>query len=413
MDKVKVWATANLNLRSSPSIDARNPKSNIVVQVPEGAELELVEGIPPIKEGQYEFTAVLYRNPLATKNTLANRIGWAATLFLRESAPPPPPPPPPPPTSKRIFGLHYYYLTTPYYPEYDYFWRMVKEKLVSTVVVVNELGVANQLAEMGVPNVVLRLGVTGDDPDPNTNLPIPKTPPNLLPPFTGTLNDFKLGQEWFQANWAIGADKADPRVILQIGNEWQIREDIPECDNHFWRGAIAEADRANRILAVFNDSVGTPDIDPVQGGYKSKVWEARRGAIMATLVDGANQTRRPDRRHVISYHAYSKEGPYKATDPDAWNWWAGRLHLVFGSPDSLYPTLRPRILYTEYGSFDASVPKMPGGIKDVIDDIRVSLEKPDPLTDGFAYWTLGDWKESNIRAGMPQIYDLVKSHYSK
>ncbi len=243
---------------------------------------------------------------------------------------------------------------------------------VGLVVILNNFTLANHFAERGF-RTVFRVVDTGHDP---------------MPELTGNPTiDRQRGYDWFyNGKTAAGGvlwhrnRECRKDVILQVINEWQHPLDGP-----FTEGLIHAADDAGYRLVSFNDAVGSvPLFRMPDGTWDSPQWKQRTEALRLHIYYKDGSRRPTNRQHYVGYHGYGRVGNYPASDTDQRDWFAGRIF-------NLYTTTpyRPRLLFTEYGPFDA----MFMGVERTLQDIQESerwLRQYD-FVDGFAYWTLGVW----------------------
>lgn len=307
-------------------------------------------------------------------------LGWCASQFLRPDSPQR--------GRRSTFGLHYY----PYGADLNGLYSLAEQGLLVGVTVVNDYTVANRLVGLGVPYVVYRAGVDGTE---------------YAPEITGTEKDIEIGLNWFfHPRYWTDNQRTDPRVILQVGNEFGLNEELPNYDAYFWEGVIQAADSVGRRVCIFNDFCGTPKMWFDQGRYHSPAWMKRTRALRACLYDQSGRLRTEP--HFVGIHAYSRPGPKLASDPHEWEWGAGYFVGLY----STVPQYQPPILLTEYGSHDADVTAMPEGLQSVVKDIRDSLPILEryPTVKAFMYWTLGQWRKSSIDAALPQIAGVVRAY---
>mgnify|MGYP005856132017 CR=1 FL=1 len=354
-----------LNLRSSPRI-----AQNVSRTLPKGTRVISLQ--QRHIANNYEWLLVLLED---------YTVGWVAlrSEFLQaESAA----------AVRNTFGLHYY----PYGADPSALLDAAGQGLLQMVTVVNDVDVAERALAKGVPYVVLRVGVSENEP---------------VPPISGTQADYQIGWDWFFSErlWQP-VQHANPRLILQLHNESNFNENLPAFDNFFTLGCIAAADSVGRRLAVFNDAVGNPHMWYEDGRYHSTTWLKRTDALRACLYTASGSRRAVGQQHFVSYHAYSRPGAHRASELTAREWYAGRFEGLY----SVVPQFQPPLLLTEYGSYDASVPAM-GGYAAVAQDVKDSMLwlQNVPNVVAFAYWTIGQWQDSAIDNGLPLILSTVRS----
>ncbi|MDL1924310.1 hypothetical protein FBQ95_17030 [Chloroflexi bacterium CFX3] len=358
--------TDSLRLRLEP-----NTNSTVLKVLPVGTRLQ---ELPIATESANNLTWQAVYLPSA------KLMGWCATRWLRPGQPTPQP-------KRSTFGLHYY----PYGgADIGALYALAGEGLLRGVTVVNDYNVANNLVDLNVPYVVFRAGVDSTE---------------YRPTLTGTSSDVDIGKAWFyHSRYWVDNQKTDPRVILQVGNEFGLDESLPMYDNYFWEGVLQAADAEGRIMCIFNDFCGTPKMWFDRDGYHSPVWQKRERVLRACLVDQAgNQRTKP---HFVGIHAYSKPGPNLASDPVEWEWGAGYWRGLY----STTPQYQPPLLLTEYGSHDADVERMPEGLQSVVKDVADSLPllAGYPVVKAFMYWTMGGWNKSKIDAALPALRLVVR-----
>jgi hypothetical protein len=123
---------------------------------------------------------------------------------------------------------------------------------------------------------------------------------------------------------------ADPRVIIQCGNE----ANVPHDTDH-WLKQMRDAEADGRKVVIFNDSVGATE---------DAQWLERLPALIHARDHG----------HFIGLHAYgdvTKGGSIYCpmidpAQPEAYRWFFGRFEHLY----SLIPDVQPPLILTEAGA---------------------------------------------------------------
>lgn len=226
--------------------------------------------------------------------------------------------------------------------------RLAETGALAGVTVINDVGLANALVDK-VRYVVLRMAWSDHDPT------------------TIHENSEADGRRQFvEPRFWWSYAQADPRVILQYGNEENIF-----ADDKFYIGLMKEAEAHGRKVCIFNDSVGTTE------DYH---WQWRTDALIYAADHG----------HYVGLHAYgyTKDGKYHPLvawdNPGDWRWYGGRWkHLYDTMPD-----VQPKLILTEAGagSFQQSA-----GAENWRRDVAAMDEfvKSVHYLCSFNWWTMG------------------------
>jgi hypothetical protein len=216
--------------------------------------------------------------------------------------------------------------------------------------IINNGDLANRLVGK-VPYVVLRKVWTDHDPP------------------TATVNDQAAGYALFKSDrfWRSCYEMADPRVILQYGNEENYFS-----DGEFYIGLMKAAAANGRKVVIFNDSVGTTE---------DEHWLSRASALRYAAQHG----------HYVGMHAYGRIDadyhPLTALDnSDDWRWYGGRWEHLY----SLMPDVQPPLILTEVGPGKSQVQREMG--IEAWNTDRAEMERRAaalPYLKMYAWWTAG------------------------
>lgn len=156
---------------------------------------------------------------------------------------------------------------------------------------------------------------------------------------------------------------ADPRVIVQCGNEANVLHDTDH-----WLKQMHDADADGRKVIIFNDSVGATE---------DAAWLERRPALEYAR----------DHQHFIGLHAYgdvTKGGKIYCpmTDMSGWRWFGGRWQHLFG----LMPDVQPNLILSECGAggFQRNCGDAETWLKDV--QTMNNIARIYPFLKSFNWW---------------------------
>lgn len=291
--------TANLRLRSAPGSE----HSTLAV-LPNGQVVTIYDGVE-------------YTGPDRTWSYVTGPgLGWVAREFLTTGSAPPPPPP-----VSRRFGLHIHQGSPNEGAVKAQIMSMAQAGKLAGVTVINDWQFANALCPF-VPYTVLRRVEGAFDPGP---------------PYTGGPGDIETGRVYFTNDFHWGMyQHADPRVILQYGNENNLSH-----DGWLYQGLMSAANDHGRKVVIFNDSVGATELTfDSQDRPHSEQWARRRDAMVYAIQHG----------HFVGMHTYGQIDaffhPVSASDsPGAWRWYGGRFKYLYDT----MPDVQPPLLLTEKG----------------------------------------------------------------
>lgn len=370
------------------------------VVYPQGTSVEVIDS-PPIPSGDYLWVQVVGPNGLsgfmAQKDTVTGEVYLAPTPYR----------------AKTTYGFHVLeYSDTGRYE--TFLMKLHSIGKLSLVTIINDTGLANRLADAGVPYVVHRTMTDGREG---------------MPQFSGTESDIQIGRDAVDGKFGNNQlNTLHKNVVIQLyGNNEANRANDP----YFYYGAAQRLDDYGFKGAFFTDPDGNPDMtrNP-DGSANCPVFKRRyESGVLAYMKTNG---------HYYAYHGYGAGGqpsqtgnepgsaiwPDGTRDNEQWYWYGGRVETA------LYPTVpenhRPMILKTEAGTYQADFPKANAYISDwmfrktnksyniplVVTDM-LGYEKrhtETPYVKGFAYWTLGyfgEWAHSDIASAIDMLYDSI------
>lgn len=347
--------------------------------------------------------------------------GYVADQYLSLERPKVDPPPEPPPSAGVRFGVFIHEGSPDPATAHGHTLDMARNGDLRAVAVVNNKGLANEFARLGVPYVIWRPVSGINDRMPDTH---------------GDERDVAVGHDYLDIASYEGLDR---RVYIQpFGTNEQNRRN----DGYLWLGIFKRFIETGWLCAAFPDGVGNPgdfrEATPDSNRYLSEAWDLRvaSGAMKLGKQYGFLNT----------YHGYGRMEPvfspagdivgWKETadpasalwfdangniikrDDAAWFWFGGRALSVYyaikpdGSP--LIPEhSRMKIVSGEYRSSDAIY----RNAQEIIDDVRGCdiRTKNDPYFEAVCVWCVGGdgggarpnglygFAYSTMDAGLPEM----------
>lgn len=285
---------------------------------------------------------------------------------------------------------------------------------LTCAVVINDIGIANSLVNLGVKYVVFRpvLGVGDNHPAP-----------------FGDVRDILRGKaQWYNDHNINAHNQLDPAVYLQL----QGHNEMNYLNDGYWYLGVQQGAPPRRRIALFGDGVGNPsDLRrDNQGHAVSEAWSLRVSSGCMRLG--------VERGDLACLHEYGRMIPVvsptgqivgmKETDdpgsaiwPDghrddgAYMWFGGRHNMVWR--DIVPVESRMKILIGECGPSDA-VYRGPGVLLSDMKGYTIRY-RDDPYVVGFAYWTIGrggggtpgspgDFTYSAFDSALPDILNWLK-----
>lgn len=322
--------------------------------------------------------------------------GYIADQFLSLERPKVDAPPEPPPSAGRsVFGIFIHEGSPDPATAHSITLDIAREGGLRAVAIVNNKGLANEFARLGVPYVIWRPVSGINDRMPDTH---------------GDERDVAVGHDYLDIASYEGLDR---RVYIQpFGTNEQNRRN----DGYLWLGIFRRFVETGWLCAAFPDGVGNPgdfrESAPGSNRYLSEAWDLR-------VLSGAMKL---GKQHgfLNTYHGYGKMEPvispggdivgWKETadpasalwfgpdgkivkrDDAAWFWFGGRALSVYYAikPDGnpLVPEhSRMKIVSGEYRSSDAIY----RNAQEIIDDVRGCdiRTKDDPYFEAVCAWCEG------------------------
>lgn len=273
--------------------------------------------------------------------------------------------------------------------------------------IINDIGLANELASLGVPYVVWRpVHGTGDGHERPA----------------GDKSDLARGiARWRSAPNREGHTQLDPRVYIQSYGCNEQNYTWPTHDGYFYLGMMQAANDDGRKLAIFADGVGHPRDLRWEGSYFDKAisetWKAR--------VDSGCMEWGTAHGDLACLHEYGRCEPdgKPTSDPGSAIWPDGHrdeeIYIVYGGRhttvwrDIIQPEKNKMLIAVlEAGPSDA-VYRGPDAL---LSDGRgyIIRYKPDPNVVCFCLWTTGrgggdpgDFAHSAIDLALPDVLRML------
>jgi hypothetical protein len=252
---------------------------------------------------------------------------------------------------------------------------MARTGKLAGATVINNFDLANALFRAGVSYVVHRtVSGVGD----------------AQPGLTGIYSEEQLGRNW----WHNGPNQ-DAHAHLDSGVYIQPyganEQDAAEVDGYFTLGMMKAATEQGRKLAVFGDSVGTPDMRQLPDGTWTSIgWLHRsKSGCMAYGKQHGHLACVHDYGRMVNVKETEDPGseifPDGHTDEGAWQWFGGGRHYTAWT-QILPPESRMNLFIGECG---ASAANLHGA--DFIGDFKNYQARfaKDPYVVAFCYWTVG------------------------
>ncbi len=286
---------------------------------------------------------------------------------------------------------------------------LAQDGLLAGATIINDRGLANRLAEFGVPYVLFREVTNADD--------------SHEPPY-GDNRDIQRGRdEWRKAVNQQTHSQLHPDVIM---TPWGHCEKNYRLDGFWYLGIQQAAYEQRRRVGIFTDSVGNPF--PT---YRDENGETLPQPTWTHRVDSGCMRYGKAHGNFYVYHGYGfitkdghatndpgsaqwrdPQGNLIAYDNNVWSWYGGAHEAIYRDlipEDSQMP-----ILLGEVGA-SASDFKGIGGVLGIVNDMRGYLErlKADPWVKCWMYWTFGGaprFDYSCMDAAAPQIAALARSY---
>lgn len=291
-------------------------------------------------------------------------------------------------TNNRKYGVHV--LNTATDTDRAILLQMANAGVLSTVVVVDRGEICNELANAGVPTVIYRKYLNDSQ---------------NFPDIYGSTDDIQRGINFYDSMLASYTPYLHPNVYIQGQNE----QNHPN-DGYWYDGVRIGAEKQNRKIVAFNDSVGSFDMNEVSPGkYFSQTWDNRyRSGVLKALKDGG---------HLVGYHGYGdKRGgpaseiwPNGYRDDSAWPWFGGRACMIYDT--QLPADHKPNMVLTETFLLNANAQAY--GQDWTISEFLTLNQRLQayPYVIGFAGWTAGTWNvnaQSSFSEYLPAIYDTLR-----
>lgn len=277
--------------------------------------------------------------------------------------------------------------------------------------VINDTGLANRLAQAGVPYVAFR--------------PVSGVGNNHAAPY-GDRRDIERGAAEWQNGWNRQAHAfLDPRVYIQLfgHNEQNYLND------GYWYVGVQQGAPAGRKVLLFGDGVGHPRDQRrgATGKAISEAWSLRvesgcmrigkqRGDLACVHGYGRLEPVRDPQGNIVGMKETDDPGSAiwsdGRRDDEAFAWFGGRHQMVWR--DIIPADSRMNIFIGECGPSDAIY----RGSGALISDMKGYLQrfKADPYVVAFAYWTIGrgggdpgDFAYSAFDTALPDVLNWLRS----